>query len=256
MKNFDFTVLLFIGLFLGACTENKVKEKISKDEIAETSSIEFNNKNLDTLAGIYSGDFGGSDIRIIITHIGKNHVVGYNVHKGLRRNISGNYINKGDTILMTLSEPGDNQFDGVFNLEIYLSNFKGKGKWKSNSGKVSNKLFQLEKLPPFEYVEDIGKLNNSNFTSTYSWVEDSLGSILFDEDGSCKYEFYPNIDSKNRVEQKTEIKGSWTIVNNNVKINWQANSIFPKRLSLFKLIKEEYTYSLNGEGRIMYSNNF
>jgi hypothetical protein len=244
-------------LTITSCSPGKPEKQEETSPLIVKGALSFNNEDLDTLTGIYIGDFGGDDIRIALTHIGKSHVVGYNIFKGLRRNISGKYSVKGDTLIMDLSEPGDNEYDGVFNLEIYRSNFKGKGKWTSNSGKISSKHFNLEKLPPFEYINDVSKLNNSNFTSTFSWVEDSLGSIYFDDDGSCKYTYYPNEDEENRVEQLEEINGSWSLKGNKLTINWQPNVIFPKRRSSLEiLVEEEYSFSLIGEGRKFYANNF
>lgn len=256
MTNYYFLAGAIFCLLIGGSCTNEKPEKVLPVETVEKASISFNNENLDTLTGTYMGDFGGNDIRIVLTHIGKSHVVGYNILKGLRRNLSGSYINLGDTIQMTLSEPGDNEYDGIFELEIYRQDFSGEGKWKSNSGKISAKTFTLEKLPPFEYVENTDIFDNSNFASAYSWVEDSIGAIRFDDDGSCIYEYYPKFDSKNRVEQKVEIKGSWTIKNNIVKIAWQANSIFPSRISEFEAVKDEYYYFLKNADRELYTNNY
>lgn len=242
-------------IFNSSCHE-EIPKKEAIEPVAEKASIEFNNENLDTLTGVYFGNFGGSDIRIVLTHVGKSHVVGYNLLKGLRRNISGTYVKQGDTVQMTLAEPGDNEYDGVFEMEIYLDKFNGKGKWKANSEKISNKSFTFDKLPPFEYVEDLDKLNNSNFASTFNWVEDSLGSIRFQNDGSCVYEYYPTVDNQNRVEQKEEVKGSWTYKNKQVKIAWQANPIFPTRTSLLDAISEDYSFYLTCGGRTFYSINY
>lgn len=246
---------LFILLFCVACSKEQVHEKkVSFPK--KKSIIKFNTENLDTLAGIYMGDFGGTDIRIVLTHISRNHVVGYNIFKGLRRNLSGNYMLHGDTVAMTLHEPGDNEFDGVFEMEIYRSNFKGKGKWESNSGKISPKYFKLEKLPPFEYADDFSKLNNSNLTSYFSWVEDSIGSIQFEDDGSCKYSYYPNEDEKNRVEQLVEIKGSWSYKNNLIRISWQPNTVFKSRFYELSLQSNDYTLWSEIDNRTFYIAEF
>lgn len=37
----------------------------------------------DSLEGAYTGDFGGSNIRIILTHVTGKHAIGYNLLKGL-----------------------------------------------------------------------------------------------------------------------------------------------------------------------------
>lgn len=237
-----------------SCEEEKAKEKVAP--AVEKAKFELNNENLDTLIGVYVGDFGGNDIRIVLTHIGKSHVVGYNVFKGLRRNISGTYKNLGDTIQLIVSEPGDNQYDGIFQLEIYPEDFKGKGIWAANSGKLATKSFNFEKQAPFENVEDLNELNNTNFAGMFNWVEDSIGTIRFNDDGSCVYEYYPSIDEKNRVEQKEEINGSWTYKKKVVTIAWQTNPIFPSRKLELTPKQDEYGFSLLGDGRTFYSINY
>ncbi|MEN9440401.1 MAG: hypothetical protein RLZ33_477 [Bacteroidota bacterium] len=253
MKHLFYTLsaLLIIAISV-SCGETKSNEN-QKEELIEQATLKFNNENLDTLKGIYIGDFGGEDIRVIITHVGKNHIVGFNLFKGLRRNISGTYINKGDTVSMTLAEPGDDKYDGIFEMDLFTADFSIKGKWKSNSGKIASKNFKLSKIVEFDYEDAPSKIDNSNFTNYFYWVEDSIGSIHFDNDGSCIYSYYPKLDDVNRVEQKEEIKGSWSIKNLKVLINWQPNPIFPSRKTEFTIRNEEYYYELEGEGRLMHS---
>jgi hypothetical protein len=114
----------------------------------------------------------------------------------------------------------------------------------------------LEKLPKFEYADDFSKLNNSNLTSFFSWVEDSLGSIQFEDNGSCTYSYYPNADEKNQVEQILEIQGSWTYKNQLVKINWQPNSVFPSRLLELVILPEEYSLISKSTGRKFYISEY
>jgi len=208
---------------------------------------------LDTLEGIYIGDFGGSDIRLIITHVAHNHVVGYDVYKGLRRNLLGKIKKSKDSVNLELFEPGDNEFDGVFTLNISLNSFKGEGEWVSNTGKISPKFFKFEKLDRenWEWEGDISNLTNANFTSVFYWVEDSLGSIHFESDGSCNYQYYPSTDEEERREQMKEIKGSWSKKGEKIMINWQPNNIFPTRKSTFKMSEDDGSYCLIGEGRNM-----
>src|SRR2546430_2015280 len=85
--------------------------------------------NYDTLEGAYVGNFGGSDIRIILTHVTGKHATGYNLHKGLRRNINGTMQQTGNTFTFVLNEPGDHPFDGKFSFTIDTITFILSGTW-------------------------------------------------------------------------------------------------------------------------------
>ena len=215
---------------------------------------------LDTLKGIYIGDFGGSDIRLVINYIGKKHAVGYNIHKGLQRNVSGTVEVKENTIELILSEPGDNEFDGVFHINIDKETFEAEGYWKSNSGKISSKHFVLkrQKVNREDLTGEDGQLiycelNSENFTEYCYRVVDSLGEIQFSADGLCEYGYYPYKDEIDRKEQLINFKGSWMVQNNVVLIDWQKNNIFPNKKSVFKInghTKEEPgVNNLTGENR-------
>jgi hypothetical protein len=136
---------------------------------------------------------------------------------------------------------------------LLKSNFSIEGKWHSNSKKIASKSFKLEKILDLDFEETPSKFDNSNFTNYFYMVEDSLGTINFDSDGSCTYTYYPSLDDINRVEQLVEIKGSWSIKNQLLKINWQPNSVFPSRQSSFKIKTDDYEYILDGEGRSLRS---
>lgn len=217
--------------------------------------------NLDTLKGIYIGDFGGSDIRLVINYISNKHVVGYNTHKGLQRNINGSVEIENETVDLILAEPGDNEFDGVFYISINKENLDAEGYWQSNSGKISKKHFVLKKLNRQPIFESDGKsIDEATFSSIFSYISDSLGDFNFSDDGLCLYEYYPSKDSLNRKEQLIRFKGSWTLKNNIVSIDWQKNDVFPNKKSIFKVhVTKEgtepepyYSYKLTGENRILY----
>ena len=114
MKNlFGFVIL---SLSLIACSDTEpAKENITINRVAaEIPPID--KYDYDTLSGMYIGDFAGSDIRIVISFVSHNHAVGYNIHKGLQRNISGTLKEEMHEVILELNEPGDHEFDGVFTL--------------------------------------------------------------------------------------------------------------------------------------------
>ena len=81
------------------------------------------------LKGTYTGDFKGSPIAITLNYISDTHVSGYNVHKGLTRNVTGTIEPTPFGLHLVLNEPGNNQFDGKFDFVIDTTNWLAKGKW-------------------------------------------------------------------------------------------------------------------------------
>jgi hypothetical protein len=244
-------LLLSLLLSATACTNKKATANggASNDQAYADSLF-----TTDTLKGIYIGDFGGSDIRIVLNYISENHVVGYDLHKGLQRNLTGKLKMRANTVDMELTEPGDNPYDGVFKISIDKKTFVMKGSWKPNNSKMATRLFTLKKIEPVlhDKIEDSKDvvIDFENFTQYFYEVSDSIGSIKFEDDGLCLYQYYPEHDEVERKEQLIEIKGSWSLKDNHVLIDWKKNTVFPNRQSLFEIISEEdYGHILRGEGR-------
>lgn len=259
-------VFIILTLLLFSCKEPIKKKDVKKENTnAPNTSINENftfEYNFDTLKGIYIGDFGGSDIRLVLNFISNKHAVGYNIHKGLQRNVSGQVKISEKTIDIVLSEPGDNEFDGIFAIKINKEDFSINGYWKANDPKISKKYFNLEKLSNHKNNEEQEEnviLNKYNFSDYFYQVMDSLGKISFSSDGLCTYKYYPNTDDTERKEQLVSFKGSWTLKNDELKIEWQKNSVFKNSKTSFDIIRNsEYLYDaiLKGEQREFYINNY
>lgn len=247
-------------LFLVACKSGQdPKDNLSISE-TETEMASNGAFDYDTLQGMYKGDFGGSDIRIVLNFVSEKHAVGYNIHRGLQRNISGKVSmgqgeNK-DKILMELNEPGDNPYDGTFFLTFNKTDFNCTGYWKSKTKKISKKSFVLERMGGMqEYDPDtleIDDLNANNFTNFIYFVSDSIADISFDDDGGVSYEFYPKLDAENRVEQKEVVDGSWSIDKGKVIIYWKKNDFIKEKKSIFHIKQESGSYFyLDYNGRML-----
>lgn len=226
--------------------EQKTEIEYIENEIPPNDYFDY-----DTLKGMYAGDFGGSEIRIILNYVSGTNVIGYNIHKGLQRNINGKLRKSGDSIIMSLPEPGDHKFDGVFELTFLGIDKKPRANWTSNSGKIPAKNFNLKKIePPKDSKEEV---NISNFADYFGYVYDTLGSYTFESDGFCQYEYYPKTDETNRVEQLKEVKGTWSLNGTTVTIEWQKNSVFTDPKMIFEIILSEYQeYILKGKDRELY----
>lgn len=197
------------------------------------------------LEGAYQGLFDGTDIRIVLRHVTGRHAVGYDLHRGLRRNISGTMQPDGRGFRFTLSEPGDHPYDGVFQFTIDTSHFTLSGHWQpADKRNLSAKAFTLKQVPA-----DTGDFQ---YTASYG---DTLGDFHFYPNGLCSYLYYPAAGS-----QQEEIKGNWALNGETYLISWAPNKVFPHTTSRFtrKYAKDEdgsktaYVEALEGEGRTLY----
>lgn len=235
--------LLLTGLIYSC--QQEPKEDIILIEEIEPDIPAPDKFQYDTLQGIYTGDFNGSPIRIVLNYVSANNAIGYNVHKGLKRNLNGKVRKSNDSIYLTLKEPGDHEFDGVFELFFIGIDNEPTGKWESNSGELAPKKLKLEK-------KNIEQMNNEEFNALtlpryMGEISDSIGDYNFLQDGLVKFRYYPTTDDNQRVEQYEEIKGSWMYKDSIISVDWQSNSIFPDKRTQFRLkIGEWENYYLEG----------
>lgn len=172
----------------------------------------------------YSGDFGGSDIHLSLRHVNGRHAMGYSLHKGLKRNFYGTMKPDSAGFRFVLSEPGNNEFDGVFDFRLDTATMHLTGKWQPNDiHKTTDKLFVLTQIVDrdLEYVAP---------------YEDSIGVLTFEQTGICTYENYH--DEQNKDEPAVMVKGNWIKKDNTFIIDWQPNSVFPSRRTELKIERD------------------
>ena len=254
------TLLLGILLF-SACNDS---EPITKDVI-EIEGINADIPdadlfNYDTLQGMYFGNFGGSDIRIILNYVSKTNAVGYNIHKGLQRNLSGKVNRSGDSITVFMAEPGDHEFDGVFELLFIGEGSEPKGTWKSNSGIISPKEFKLKRVEPKEGMnwEENEKITMANLHNYFGEANDTLGEYSFRSDGLVIFSYYPGgywsdeyerSDVQRSKKQMKQIQGTWSMKDNYVTVAWEANKVLPQLTMRYEIKQEQY------EARLYWKDN-
>ena len=185
----------------------------------------------------------------MLTYVNENHAIGYDIHKGLKRNISGTHSVDGDYIVMLLNEPGDNKYDGKFKLKIDKKTFDVLGDWSPVSSTLKGKMFTLTKRVT---KESDSLINENNFSERFGFVSDTLGEMSFERDGSCTYTYVPVLDAEERREQEITVKGNWSLFNKTVNITWEQNTVFTSGESEFTIREEEYSYSLVGENRVLF----
>ncbi len=197
--------------------------------------------NPEKVKGVYTGDFKGSPISIVLNYVSNLHASGYDVHKGVNRNLSGIVEFTDGKLHLYLVEPGNSRFDGEFHLELDTAKWKGVGSWKP---------FVSGKEVSFKLKKQVTK--DGDYGQTFI---DSLSNyITLKPDGSCTYNYLT--DTTNTGQQLT-IRGNYKKEKNTVTIYWQKNTVYPLGKSVFKLVTEkpvpgeDYTQqSLKGEGRV------
>ena len=250
---FFFTLLTLCFTSCSSEADNAETDVLYTDaEIPQEDTFPY-----DSLAGIYSGEFGGSNIRIVMNYVSSRNAVGYNIHLGLQRNISGKVERSGDTIRVSLAEPGDHPYDGVFQLTFIGDHNRPSGVWKSNNGKITEKKFLLEKYTPNDGkdFDMLQKVTLENFNLFFAEATDTIGDYFFQKDGLVSFTYYPggrkDINYEEfggaRVEQSKTILGNWNIEGEKVTLSWADNDVFPKQKMIYFVKGKEYDTYLDRE---------
>lgn len=240
MRPYLITIITFI---IFACNNQaSTSEATTKtDSLAHTGidDVVLNSGyDVTQLKGLYSGSFDGTPISISINYVSGKNVSGYNVHKGLKRNIRGTLEPMGSQFKLMLDEPGSNKYDGHFELFIDTASYKGQGTWvPKNDSTLKKKTFAFTRQPKQEFNE---------LAATWS---DSLNRILdLKEDGAAVFNYY--INKGKPQEQLESFGGNWQQKKDSILIYWQPNTVFPSRRSGFKIMYEhsenDTTRYLNG----------
>ncbi|MGC4100992.1 YARHG domain-containing protein [Ferruginibacter sp.] len=110
------------------------------------------------ILGSFVGDFGDNKITLLITKASGDTIEGRSVVGGNDRPFSGTFKNTGDVYAITASEPGDDKYDGVFNISIDVTKPDViTGSWTPNKPgeNLAAKRFTLERKA-FRYLQDVG----------------------------------------------------------------------------------------------------
>ncbi len=175
----------------------------------------------DSLKGVYTGDFDGSPISIVLHFVSGRHVSGYDMHKGLRRNISGTMAVTGSQLQLDLNEPGTNPYDGSLKIFMDTSLRNIKGWWKS--------LADKNKLVHFTLTKRVVDKDGYNWTV----LDRMQNSFVFKQDGSCTYSY---LTGDSTTAQEFTINGNYTIRQDSLlTIYWEVNTVFPSRKSNFTI---------------------
>lgn len=95
-------------------------------------------------------------ITLFINKLANGDISGYSVCAGNERKCVGSYEEQGDKIKAVLQEPGDNKYDGVFELEIGKNSGTLTGKWTPYNKTQTGRHFTLERKV-FKYNSSLGE---------------------------------------------------------------------------------------------------
>ncbi len=247
------------GLLLFSCSQDPIVEEVVEVDYVDAEIPDVDLFNYDTLKGMYIGDFGGSDIRLIINYMSQENAIGYNIHKGLQRNLTGKVKRSGDSVTVILNEPGDHEYDGRFELLFIGQDTEPTGKWIANDSKIPSKEMSLKRLERPENMRD-DQIDASNFHQFFSDCSDTLGQYSFKDDGLVIFQYYPggyeyaDWEDRGRANQNQleEIQGTWSLHGDRVDISWAKNSIFPSSTMSYQVKYDEYESELYREGNSIY----
>lgn len=108
------------------------------------------------LYGYWVGAFGKNKINIALAYTSNDSIFGHSVCAGNFRPIKGTIKESGPGVYKAfMHEPGDDQYDGVFNFTIDIDKKELSGSWKPFNNSVAAKEYTLQKRS-FKYDPTVG----------------------------------------------------------------------------------------------------
>ena len=211
-----------ITLVIFSCSD-KTSQVTKINNASNSARLYLPSYPVNKFEGSYSGAFSKGFITINLNYVQGKTASGYEIQRGVRRNLNGTLQPNGKSFLFTMKEPGTETSDGIFQFSIDTSRFILNGTWKSmDTSVIASIPVSLKKQP----------------TKTEANYENELGTWLpqkgafrkdttldFSPLGICEYKFYqfPG-DSTSHI---ISVKGSYIRNKDSVFIDWQKNSWTP-----------------------------
>jgi hypothetical protein len=156
--------------------KSESESKVKADEVQKTESSGEKNK----LYGFYSGDFVAvkyneqsdftynNKITVSIDSMTGDIIYGHSIVAGNERPFKGNFENRNKTYSVTVSEPGDDKYDGKFSFTIYPDSQKIAGVWNSFKDDilVTKREYDLKKRV-FAYDKNNSIPDNKDWNTLY-----------------------------------------------------------------------------------------
>lgn len=196
------------------------------------------------LIGGYEGKFGSGLITVVFNYVNGNIVSGYEIHKGIRRNLNGTLVQDGNNISLELKEPGTYVMDGKFSLKMDTSASYITGNWKAfKAGQSPEKALDLKR-----HERDSTETSYDEYTDWRGEIGTDT-TLEFAGDGYCEFQFYPKAAQDSNV-QAIVVKGSYVRSGKTFRIEWQRNNYTPAQQMTLKIKKEPYDRGEAGDSVI------
>jgi hypothetical protein len=117
-----------------------VKAVRNPEAFAKIIAKKEKNAIIGSMTGSYVGSFGDNEITLIIDNINQGTLVvtGSNSLSENTRLLEGTVQISVNSCTFVLNEPGDQEYDGVFEFKIYMNNpSRISGSWRSNNGQLT-----------------------------------------------------------------------------------------------------------------------
>lgn len=139
--------------------QEKEKNSTLQNANKKNKITDLNKNDYDYLIGIWTGIMNKKKLTVAIENINGNIIKGYNILGSNKRPLTGRiYPDKSNGIFseqlnydkiykLVLIEPGDDKWDGIFNIHFMTGIGKndrrfyfGEGNWRSNNGKLEHQF--------------------------------------------------------------------------------------------------------------------
>lgn len=190
------------------------KGEVSPAPVADSAVAKTDTFDVKAFEGEYVGDFGDGHIVLVISYVQGKNASGYNVHKGLRRNIKGTLTQTAGEYRFVLTEPGDNKYDGVFEFTLNPADFTGQGQWTpNNKAVVKAKSFRLEQ-----------RRHNPETENRFVGYWDGPEMLNVREDGIVEMTYWQPIPGTGGEEsEQRSLRGQWLADGDALTIEWPQN---------------------------------
>lgn len=223
-----------------SCKTKSTSNTLSTADSAANQKLFIPAYAVNNFEGTYAGNLDQGLITIVLNYISGKNVSGYNLHKGLRRNINGSLQPDANGYKFILKEPGDNPFDGTFAFTIDTLKFSLNGVWTPNDTlKTRSKTLSLQKQPK-KVTDNFDDQMGMWVPATGTFSTDT--TLEFFTEGTCEYKFYATPGDS--TSQVSLVKGNFILVKDTVLIEWQKNSFTPAQK--MKLVKKTKKTKSNG----------
>jgi len=184
-------------------SENNVTTNSQTNSTTSEKKVPYNQPDANArqiLQGKWYGTIGKKNFSLNIEAVGGGKLTGYNVAGANQRPVSGSYsfYQEGRACSITLKEPGDDKWDGIFNLdfEVYSDNWAGTGTWKSFNGQLSNPV-SLSQRATDNTDDFVSPVNSSNEGDKFIgvWITAKNDEVKISKAGkNYKVSFHPDED--------------------------------------------------------------